>query len=155
MHRLGTSVLMLIILPLAFSCESGQNKNQITQEYRNIIMIQLNRAEDITDQLNSNCTTENASMLKEPKNAQHSLHRKICKINGKLSRIRETENVTKQLKDVLDRLGEEIHTSLRCQCHRKRERTPKPKLKIRKWNLCRVKDILANLQRHYEQYNVY
>lgn len=40
-HRLGTSVLMLIILPLAFSCESGYNKNQITGDYRNIIRIQL------------------------------------------------------------------------------------------------------------------
>jgi len=28
-------------------------------------------------------------------------------------------------------------------------------LQMRKWKPCKVKDILANLQRHFEQYNAY
>ncbi|KTF88020.1 hypothetical protein cypCar_00042602 [Cyprinus carpio] len=156
MHRLGTSVLMLIILPLAFSCESGHNKKQITEDYRNIIKIQLKHVEAMTEQLNSNCTIRNVSMLKEPTNTQQSTHRKICRVNGKLRRImRESENVNGQLKDGLYKLVEEINASLRCWCHQKREGTKELKQQRRKWKICRVKDILANLEIQYEQYNTY
>ncbi|KAF4095829.1 hypothetical protein G5714_023432 [Onychostoma macrolepis] len=153
MHRLGTSVLTLIILPLAFSCD--HKKTQITEDYRNIIRIQLKHVEAIIEQVNLNCTVRNVSMSKEPQNTQ-SIPKKICRANGKLRRMeRESENVNGQLKDALHKLVEEINTSLRCWCHGKREGTIKPKQQIRKWKLCRVKDILANLQRRFEQYNVY
>lgn len=150
-HRLGASVLMLIILPLAFSCESGDDKMQITESYRSIIRIQLKHVEAIIDQLNSNCTIKYGSMWKEPKNAQQSIHRKICRVNGKLRRIgRGSENVNGELKHAIHKLGDEINASLRCWCHQKREGTKRRKLKI-----CKVKSILANLQRLFEQYNVY
>lgn len=155
MHRLGTSVLMLIILPLAFSCESGHDKKQIPKEYRNIIKIQLKHVESIIEQHDSNCTARNVSMLKEPKNMQ-SIHRKICKVNGKLRRTKgDSAHINGQLKDVLLKLVDEINTSLRCWCHGKREGTNKPIQQRQQWKLCRVKDILANLQRYFEQYNAY
>lgn len=47
-HRLGTSVLTLIILPLAFSCESGHSKTEIIEDYRNIIQKQLKHVVSIT-----------------------------------------------------------------------------------------------------------
>lgn len=36
-----------------------------------------------------------------------------------------------------------------------REGTNKPIQQRQQWKLCRVKDILANLQRYFEQYNAY
>lgn len=148
MHRLGTSVLMLIILPLAFSCESDHNT--ITEDYHNIIERQLKHVEASIEQLN--CTIRNVWKSKEPKNAQN-IHRTICRVNGKLRRFgSESDHVNGQLKDDLYKLGQEINDSLRCWCHRKREA---PKQQIRKWKPCKVKDILANLQRHFEQYNAY
>ncbi|KAK9953296.1 hypothetical protein ABG768_017301 [Culter alburnus] len=153
MHRLGTSVLTLIILPLAFSCESGHNKTQIIEDYRNVIQKQLKHVEASIEELYSNCTIRNVSKSKEPRNAQHNIHRKICRVNGKLRRYEsEPDNVNGQLKDVLYKLVEEIHVSLRCWCQRKRKRQMR---QIRKWKPCKVKDILVNLQSYFEQYNAY
>ncbi|CAM4722659.1 unnamed protein product [Leuciscus chuanchicus] len=152
MHRLGTSVLMLIILPLAISYESGHNRNQITEDYRNIIETQLKHVEARIEQLYSNCTIRNVWKSKEPKNA-NNIHRRICRVNGKLRRFgSESYNINGQLKDDLYHLVGNINESLRCLSHRKREA---PTQQIRKWKPCKVKDILANLQRHFEQYNAY
>ncbi|KAK7118391.1 hypothetical protein R3I94_022030 [Phoxinus phoxinus] len=151
MHRLGTSVLMLIILPLAFSCESGRNKNHITEDYRNIIGKQLKHVEASIEQQNSNCTIRNVWKSKEPRNARN-IHRRICRVNGELKRFGSESDHLNGLKNDLNKLVEEINGSLRCWCHRKRKASTQH---MRKWKPCKVKDILANLQRHFEQYNAY
>lgn len=143
MHLLGTSVLTLVILPLAFSCESANISNKVTEDYRNVIEPRLKHVKAILDQLNLNCTSKK---FREPKNAQ-SILRKICRVNRQLRK--QSENETRQAIPVLPLLVEEIDHSLQCWCLKKKESSkPSPK-----WKLCKVKHILATLQTYFEQYN--
>lgn len=145
MHLLGTSVLMLVILPLTFSCEIG-NSNNIAEDYRNVIEPQLKHVEAMIDQRNLNCT---ASVLRPPKNAS-SILRNICRANRQLKRIeRQLQDVTSQPMPELSSLVQELGHSLKCWCKSKNKSS---KL-LHKWTLCKVKHILDTLQTYFEQYN--
>ncbi|KAI7792396.1 hypothetical protein IRJ41_009241 [Triplophysa rosa] len=144
-HLLGASVLTLVILPLAFSCESADISNKVAEDYRNVIEPRLKHVEAIIDQLNLNCTSKK---LRQPKNAQVIL-RKICRVNRQLRK--QSENETRQAIPVLPLLVEEIDHSLQCWCLKKKKKeSSKPS---RKWKLCKVKHILSTLQTYFEQYN--
>lgn len=149
-HLPGTSVWTLIILlPLAFSCD--HNSNRITEDYRNIIEIKLEYVVNGIKQLNSNCTRRNVGVpaRSQATNAQQTI-RKICRLNSKLEIIgSESRILNGELKVIFNTLVKEMNESLGCQCYQKQRKSP------RKWKLCKVKDILYSVQIYYEQHNTF
>ncbi|KAL7835408.1 hypothetical protein SRHO_G00277550 [Serrasalmus rhombeus] len=142
MHLLGTSVVAFILLPLTFSCESTQRKEQISLDYQHVISKHLEDTKiSIEKQLNKSCK-EKTFTRPVMDSATQYIHNESCK--------RIPKDLDKDLADKLMRLVRAINASLGCQCSTQQGEPSKVPLHRK---LCRHKNGLLKIQKAYEQYN--
>ncbi|KAJ8376576.1 hypothetical protein SKAU_G00071560 [Synaphobranchus kaupii] len=150
----GSYLLALLLLPLAYSCESTRPKAEVMEDYKCVIHPLLQSIENnITLLGGQECGEMKQKHLCEEDNERGSIHKMVCSIPFK-----NPKKTMSKIKCDLRNLTVNIKDSLNCSCPRNEDDNPSKfnckqphHRNLRKERLCNLLSIIKAISSCYKK----